>query len=991
MEMLVDSSDDDVLAFSVLGPLTVRRGGEPVDLGTPKACGVMAILLTRPDRPVSIDTIVDALWEDEPPKTAVKNVQVYIHHLRRALGSADRIVRQSPGYRLVVRPGELDAQRFADLARAGRTAEDPADLLREALGLWQGDEAYDGIHDIPLIRTETRRLGEARIAVIQDLIDADLRHGRLAHLTAELTALTNRYPLREGLWARLMTALYHCRRQAEALRVYERARRIIADETGLDPGQELRDLQQMILTAQPATDVLFEVPRMLPGDVADFTGRSAELASAEESLRRPGSDAAPVRLVAVSGRGGIGKTAFAVHLAHRVEEAYDGGQLYAGLSGTGPGEVLGIFLRLLGVAAGDIPDGVEDRATLYRHRLARRRVLVVLDNVGSEAQIMPLLPGSGACAVLTTSRGRLGGLPGAHAIDLDALPPSDGHRLLNKITGTRDLGEAADALLRLCAGLPLALRIVGAQLATRPHRTPAELVERLNDERDRLDVLRHGDLAVRATFEISYRALSAAARRLFRLLGLLEAPDFAAWTAAAVLDTSAERAQELLDEVIDARLLDAAAGRYRFHDLVRIYAGERAQEEEPEAERTAALRRAFGGWLAFTDAAHRAAGDGVYAADETPRWHPEIAAEAFTRSSIVEVRTECRALVAAVAQSAALGMTGHCWQLALGGVPIFAQGNFVDEWTAAQECAFEACVAAGDRRGQAAMFYMRGLLHDWRRSHPECRDSLSRALEIFDDLGDRHGSALAVHRLASNERLAGRVTEAIALSRRAHHLLHALGDHGAAADALVQVGVVHLESGDATSAVEVLDEAMRQAVEHDATLVLAQGAYWISAAQIDLGRLDDAARSHAILEDFVRRVGSPTAEVYAHYSRGLLDAARGERDPARERLESALNIAREIEDPLMQVRVLCTLGDLHPSRETAALYLYEAAEIAEELRMPLWQALAAEALGRLHTERGDHDAARAAWRYAHDLFVRIGSPRAGDVARLLEARTAHTR
>jgi DNA-binding SARP family transcriptional activator/tetratricopeptide (TPR) repeat protein len=989
--MTADPSEDDVLLFSVLGALTVRRGGEPVDLGRPKARGVLAILLTRPNRPVSIDAMVDALWEETPPKTAVKNIQVYIHQLRRALGSADRIVRQSPGYRLVVHPGELDAQRFEDLSRAGRSAEDPGGLLREALGLWQGDDAYADMLDIQLIRSEGHRLNEARIAVLQDRIDADLQHGRHAHLPTELVTLTSRYPLREGLWARLTTALYRCGRQADALRAYDRARRVIADETGLDPGQELRDVQHTILTAQPAPQTMSDVPRMLPGDIADFTGRSADLAPAEKLLRRPGRDNAPARLVAVSGRGGVGKTALAVHLAHQIGETYDGGQLYAGLSGARPAEVLGRFLRMLGVDSADIPERAEDRATLYRNRLARQRVLVVLDNAESEAQVMPLLPGNGQCAVVVTTRSRLGGLPGALAVDLDALPDADGRHLLEKITGMRRLGEGADELLRLCAGLPLALRIVGAQLATRPHRRPAELVERLSDERLRLDALRHRDLAIRASFGISYRALSAAARRLFHLLGLLDVPDFAAWTAAAVLDTGAERTRELLDEVIDARLLDSAAGRYRFHDLVRVYAWERAQEEEPEEERTAALTRAFGGWLAFTDAAHRAAGDGVYAADEMPRWAPEIAAEAFTRSSIVEARTECRALVAIVAQSARLGMTDHCWQLALGGVPLFAQGNFVDEWTAAQEGAFEACVAAGNRRGEAAMSYMRGLLYDWLRRHLECHDWLSRALEIFDELGDRHGSALAVHRLASNERLAGRVEAAIGLSRRAHDLLHALGDHGAAADALVHVGVVHLESGDPASAVEVLTDAMRQAVEIDAMLVLAQGAYWIGAAQIELGRLDDAARSYAILEDFVRRVGSPTAQVYAYYSRGLLDAARGERDSAREWLESALNIARDIRDPLMQVRVLCTLGDLQPSRETATLYLYEAREIAEELRMPLWQAIPAEGLGLMHAERGDHDAARAAWQYAYDLFTQIGSPRAQGVARLLETKPVGTK
>lgn len=273
---------DDALSFSVLGPMTVHRGGEPVDLGTPKARAVLAVLLTRWDQYVSVGALVDALWGVSPPKTAVKSIQVYIHQLRRALGSAERIVRQSPGYRLVVRPGELDAQRFEELTRHAWSAEDPGDLLQEALDLWQGDEPYAGVVDVPPVQTESYRLTEVRVAALHDRVDADLRLGRHTRLPAELATLTSRYPLRERLWAQLMIALDRCGRSADALRAYDRARRVIAEETGLDPGPELRDLQRMILTRSgtpvtsgPGSEAR---PWMLPGDIGDFTGRTAELA-----------------------------------------------------------------------------------------------------------------------------------------------------------------------------------------------------------------------------------------------------------------------------------------------------------------------------------------------------------------------------------------------------------------------------------------------------------------------------------------------------------------------------------------------------------------------------------------------------------------------------------------------------------------------------------------------------------------------------------------
>jgi DNA-binding SARP family transcriptional activator len=999
--------------FEVLGPVAVLHGGRAVHLGTPKARRILALLLGRPNRAVSVDVLVESLWADAPPRTAAKNVQVYIHHLRRALGDPERIVHQRPGYRLVVRSGELDAERFEDLARQGLATHDPqraSELFGQALALWTGDDAYADILDVPMIHAEVYRLAETRMTVLLNRIDADLRLGRHAELLPELTGLTAEHPLREGLWARLMTALYRCGRQADALGAYDNARRALVEQAGLDPGPELQELQRMILAASaesttataghdhmgpaatpetaPAASA-HEKPRTLPPHVADFTGRTAELEALEATLRHGR------RIVAISGRGGIGKTALAVHLAHRLSDTFGDGQLYVHLAGAQPepaepAEVLSRFLRALGVANADLSEDADERASVYRSLLARRRILIVLDDAAGESQLDQLLPGSGMCAVIVTSRVRLG-LPGADAIDLDVLPEDDGRRLLEKITGARHDVAASHELLGLCAGLPLAVRIMGAQLATRPHWRLTDVVGRLRDERHRLDALCYRDLAVRASFALSYQGLRPRAQQLFRLVGLIDAPDFAAWTATAAVDADIEETEKLLDEVIDARLLDYSDGRYRFHDLVRVYARERAEAEESDADRTAALTRAFGGWLALTDAAHRAAGDGVYAGalGGSSRWRPEIASAVFTPdSSMVAAMAESRALAAAVAQSARLGMHDICWELALGGVPIFQQGNFVDEWRATQECAFAACSAAGHRRGQAAMWYALGLLHGWHRQHDQARVCHERALELFNDLGDRHGSALVLRKLATAERFAGRAEKAIKFSRRAHDLLRELDDPGAAADALVHIGVVQLDLGNAAAAVETLAEAMRQARAVDAMLVLAQSAYWIGAAFIRLGRLEEAERSYGILEDFVRSVGSPTAQVYAQLGSGLLYLARGETDAARTRLALALTNAGEIRDPLMQARVLHALARALPSPAEACACLIEALEISERLRIPLLHAQLLEDLGRQHASRGEVTAARTAWTRALRLFRRIGSFQATDVAALLEELNA---
>ncbi|HWC83025.1 MAG TPA: BTAD domain-containing putative transcriptional regulator [Pseudonocardiaceae bacterium] len=979
------------LEFDVLGPMAVRRGGRPVGLGTPKARGVLALLLTRPNRILSMDLLIDALWSEAPPRTAVKNIQIYVHQLRRALGDTDRIVHQSPGYRLVVHPGELDSARFSALAREGNAAGDPrrsAELFRAALELWKGEDAYADILDIAEVRAEARRLDEARVLVLLDRIDAELGLGRTAELLPELVGLTAKHPLQEGLWARLMTALYRNGRQADALETYGRARRVLADQAGLDPGPELQALQQEILAAQNAGDTGEpgeaapgpEPPRMLPSDLADFTGREGELDELESALRNG------IRVVTVSGRGGVGKTALAVRLAHRLTPVFPDGQLCADLGGAQPeparpADVLGRFLRALGVAGADLPEQVADRAAHYRSVLATRRALVVLDNAVDEAQVRDLLPGAGACAVIVTSRARLGDLPGARGIDLDVLADPDGQQLLERITRTSHDPDTARELLRLCAGLPLAIRIAGAKLATRPHWRLADVVTRLRDERHRLDTLRYRDLGVRASFALSYHGLRPRARRLFRLVGLVDAPDFAAWTAAAVLDADMDEAAELLDEAIDARLVDFTDGRYRLHDLVRVYARECAEAEDSEADRAEALLRACGGLLSLTDAAHHAAGDGSYAAalGGAARWRPDLAAAALTSGSYGAAMVEAQALVAAVGQSVRLRRPDLAWQLALGGVPFFQQGNFLDEWRASQAVAFGACVAVGDRRGQAAMWYMLGGLHFWQRQRGQAYECYQRALSLFDELGDRHGSALVLRMLAMVERAAGQLRESIESSRRSHELLEKLGDPGAAADALVQAGIVHLELDDAGSALRVLTEAMTAAREVGALLTMAQGGYWIGLSQLRLGDPAQARLAFGVLAEFARNVGSPRADVYVHHADGLLALAENEPELARDRLLVALETARLIEDPLMQARVLHALAGAWSAlsdQDRAFHCLTEALDISERLDVPLWQARAWEESGRLRLARGEQGAAREALTRAAHLFGRIGSARA---------------
>jgi transcriptional regulator with XRE-family HTH domain len=507
------------------------------------------------------------------------------------------------------------------------------------------------------------------------------------------------------------------------------------------------------------------LPSLLPPSVTDFTGREQEVASVLGLLATDSRQdrAHAVVISAVAGKPGIGKTTLAIHVAHRLRDEFPDGQLYVNLHGAQPhplepGEVLARFLRALGMDGSAIPNDLEERAERYRTLVVDRRVLVVLDNAAGEAQVRPLLPGSPTCGVLVTSRVRLTGLEGARLVDLDILPPQAAVELLARVAGPARIAaepDAAAAIVGYCGHLPLAIRIAGARLAARPAWSLARLAERLADEHRRLDELTAGDLAVRASIALSYRALPELQQRAFRPLGLLEAPDFPAWVAAALLDLHLDQGDDLIDGLVDAQLLEVAgedaAGqlRYRFHDLLRVYARERTAAEDPSHDQDAALARAWGGWLALAEAADRRLPSptvGV-AHSSAPRW-PSTAGDGGGRVSgpapadpLAWFEAERVALVAAVTQAANRGMEELAWDLAGLLLGFLSVRNHLDDWRRTHEVALAAAERVGDRRGQAYM--LRGL----GQFHIECDDlqaasaHLEQALALFDQLDDPYGWA----------------------------------------------------------------------------------------------------------------------------------------------------------------------------------------------------------------------------------------------------------
>jgi DNA-binding SARP family transcriptional activator len=597
------------MRLGILGPVALAVEGEPVQLRSTKQRILLSALAAHAGQNVSARRLMESLWES-PPASAAENLRTHLYHLRRALGDLDRIAREPAGFRLVVHPGEVDAEIFEEFARdgdralAGGRPEQASEAYAKGLALWRGP-AFGDIADVPLVRRSVLRLTEARMRVVEQRILAELNLGRHAGLIAELTALVADHPLRERLRAHLMLTLHRSGRQADALGVYREGRRIMAGELGLEPGPQLRTLHEAILRAdaalawQPPVPAAVRLsrpgrpsPAQLPADTAAFVGGEREFARLDLLMRD--DPRAPV-LVGLTGLAGVGKTALALHWAHSVLGRFPDGQFFVDLRGYGegsrplsPGQALDRCLRGLGVRRANVPDDLDERAALFRSILFGRRVLIVLDNARDGAQVRPLLPGSPGSAVIVTSRNRLDGLAvgeGAHLVGLTGLTSRDSLALLAARGGPNADPPTLERLSALCAGFPLALRIIAARLSADVHLSARELADRLAVDDRRLDELSHGDVRVRTGFAVTYATLTAPAAALFRGLGLLTAPGFTAGLSAALLGIDTDSAAALLRELVGTHLLevagkdDADVTHYRFHDLVRLYARERAIAE----------------------------------------------------------------------------------------------------------------------------------------------------------------------------------------------------------------------------------------------------------------------------------------------------------------------------------------------------------------------------------------------------------------------------
>lgn len=954
------------LRFAVLGPVRAWRDDEPLASGSPQQRALLVALLLRDGRTATAAELIDAIWGDEPPSQALAAVRTYASRLRKILDPST-LISDAGGYAIRTRPDALDlttAQELAagaEKARAGGDRYRARTLLNEALALWDG-ETLASVPG-PYAENQRTRLAEWRLQLTETRLDLDLEVGCHAEAVSELTALTAAHPLRERLRELLMIALYRSGRQAEALAVYADTRRLLADELGVDPRPELSRLQQRILQADeglahPADEAAPAPaavrPAQLPATVPDFTGRASFVRELGDRLAT--AEGSVMAVSAVAGIGGVGKTTLAVHVAHQARPHFPDGQLYVDLQGAGaraaePETVLGAFLRALGTADSAIPDSLDERAALYRSTLDGRRILVLLDNAHDAAQIRPLLPGTAGCAALVTSRVRMVDLAGAHLVDLDVMSPEEALQLFTRIVGEERVSserEAALDVVAACGFLPLAIRIAASRLAARRTWTVSVLAAKLADERRRLDELQAGDLAVKATFELGYGQLEPTQARAFRLLGLADGPDISLAAAAALLNLEVHAAEDVLESLVDTSLLESAApGRYRYHDLVRLYARACAErDEQPPEERKLALSRLLDFYLATAA--------GVYALERPgDRLVDELEPAAYA------------------------GLT-------------FTDRHSAQDWLYAEADVLLACVrqAIGPdslRRAVDLLWAALDLAESGANSK-QYEAVAVKLLEAAQSCGDAWAEGRAVMTLANTHRMAGRFDQADQEAEKAMQLARSSNDPLPSGWAPNARGVIALYQSRHADGEKYLNQAIESFRADTNRPGEASALCNLSRIHLATGRTDSAVHLAQQGMDIYDALGHSLRGANGRYALGLALTKSGQLADARDRLREALDVFRDSRQRLWEGMTLYRLAEVDLADHVpgqAAANAEHALTVLRGIGGEWRRGHVLTVLGRSLAGIGQTGRAQVCWHEALSIYEELGSAEAVEVRALI--------
>ncbi|MFI6318907.1 tetratricopeptide repeat protein [Nonomuraea sp. NPDC050556] len=928
------------MEFRLLGAVEAYANGRRLALGPRKQRLIFAVLALEANHPVPVERLVELNWPVDPPRTAQHAIRVSVSQLRSILGGIDpdrsavELTAQGAGYMLRTAPHHIDAHRFRELVRRAGAEEDDerrVALLDQGLSLWRGP-ALDGAAPQQIQERLGSGLEESRLVALEDRIEAELRLGRHRRLLEELTGLAGAHPFRERLTCQLMLALYRGGQTRQALEVARETRRRLADELGIDPSLDLQRLELAILRNDPAllrrpesTRVSPKaVPAQLPPAVADFTGRSGQLAWLEERLQGT---------VTITGAAGVGKTALAVHWAQRVRDRFPDGQLHVDLRGfaTGgpmrPEQALARLLRSLGVPPDQVPQDADEAAALYRTMLAGRRVLVLLDNAAAAEQVRPLLPGADGCLALVTSRDRLNGLvalDGARQLRLAVLDPEEARGLLAAILGAERVEQepgAAAELARLCDHLPLALRIAAINLSQQHARPLAAAAAELAGS-DRLNALRiDGQAAVRAALDLSYAALDAADQRLFRLLGLSPGPDIGAQAASALAGAPLDRVRHALDRLERTHLvLQPSPGRYGFHDLVRLYAREGAED--------GSLDGLFAFYLGAAEEAKRL----LYPQTLQLAGPTHEAPLTFDTpaAALAWLDLERANLVAAVVH----GPRRVAWKLADTLRGYLSLRRDPDDWRSVAEAARTAAALDGDLQAQAAAELSLAQAHQSRGMHRQALHHYAQALALargtgwaecesavlnnvgnvhwkvgaLQDAADHFGSSIAISartgqrtlhatglaNLSMVHRSMGRLSQALQLQHEALALCREIPYRNGEAIALENLGELYRDLGELDRALDHLDRALpmfRQSGNRYGEVLVLDA---LAAAHREAGRCQTALDLADRAVELAVAIGDRRAEADALNTRATVLTRLGSPERAVAEHGDALALAREL-------------------------------------------------------------------------------------------------
>lgn len=996
------------LRVEVLGGLVVRRGEQVVEVTSAMQRTLLGLLALHHGRPVGSAEIVDLLWPDGPPRTCLHLVHTYVGQVRRLLepGQAaqhsEQIRRRGAGYVLEIEPDQLDLAEFDHCvaqARAAWAAGSPRSARQfysEAWTCWRG----------PLLAGFDARLrrhpaavmvGQQRTAAVLEWTDVAFSLAGYDELIGPLRALHAEEPLHEGVAARLMLGLAGSGQQAAALGLFDEVRDLLGEQLGVTPGPELRAAQLRVLRGQlpaaaagtvTAATAASRPPAQLPADIDAFTGRGAQLDTLDALLPKADAASGPARVVALAGMGGVGKTALAVHWAHHARPRFPDGQLYVDLRGYSgqpplrPLDALSGFLLALGVPADQIPADEAQAAAIYRSRLAGKRVLVVLDNADSAGQVRPLLPAGAGSLALVTCRDRLTGLiarEGARFVPLDALAPHESVALLHHMLGPRRAAaepEAVAELARLCAHLPLALRIAAANLTARPRHPVADYNAKLL-RGDRLGALEaDGDAAsaVRATFELSCSALPSDEHRMFRLVGTAPGPDIAIPAAAALAGIPPTEAERALDRLTGRHLVqESGTGRYAMHDLLRLFAAELAEAEESAgvSERDAALTRLAAYYRAHVAAAAHlhsphllylpaSGGPGSAAAPAVSESAPENALmeNAITQkvspetpfddigAALAWLDAERPNLVALVRELAAHGHRAAAWGISDLMSGYFSHRGITVDWRLVAEQAHAAALADGDLAARAATELQLAMV-DVFQGRPESAATRHAATaELAERAGWTRCQAVALNNLAHCQWVTGLVDEPIATLTDALELHRRAGRVAGEAVTLANLGAAYADRGkepdpgrhgreSQMQAVRLLNEALElhrrigdRRNEGDTLRVLAE-------AHRDIGNLETAARLAEQALESARAHQDVRFEIGALNALGTVRVRQGGGKQGLEELGRALELAGGIEDARVNAETHLALADAHTRLaryDEALLHIDDARGLARQIR-----------------------------------------------------------